>query len=52
MSNSENAQVLCKNVFKGGESTTSVSSYTKAWIELINKLEKDQYIHALLTNPL
>lgn len=52
MSDSENSQVLCRNVFKGGGNTPSVSRYTKAWIELINKLEKDQYIHALLTNSI
>ncbi|MCI8614398.1 MAG: hypothetical protein HFJ01_04730 [Lachnospiraceae bacterium] len=32
---------ICKNIFKNGESTTSKDNFTKAWIHLINQLEKN-----------
>lgn len=35
-------QVVCKSVFKGGENATTADRYTKKWIELINRLEKDK----------
>ncbi len=30
----------CKSIFKEGKSAPTVSSYTKMWITLINKLER------------
>ncbi len=31
---------ICKSIFKEGKSAPTVSSYTKMWIALINKLER------------
>ncbi len=31
---------ICKSIFKEGKSAPTVSSYTKMWITLINKLER------------
>lgn len=31
---------ICKSIFKNGKSTTSKDNFTKAWISLINQLEK------------
>lgn len=39
MSNTDSKK-NCKNIFKNGESTTSKDNFTKAWIHLINQLEK------------
>ena len=33
---------ICVSVFKSGENTTSKSQFTKKWIELINRLEKNK----------
>lgn len=46
MANNEPHQVTCKSVFKSGENTTSKSQFTKVWIELINKLEKNKGVTA------
>lgn len=35
-------QLLCKNIFKDGKTTTSKDKFTGAWINLINQLEKDK----------
>ena len=35
---------ICKSVFKSGESTTSKNQFTKMWIELINKIEKNKAV--------
>lgn len=40
MSNTDSKKI-CKNIFKNGESTTSKDNFTKAWIHLINQLEKN-----------
>ncbi len=34
------SKVICKSIFKDGESATSKEKFTKAWIHLINQLEK------------
>lgn len=47
MANTENPKATCKSVFKSGENTTSSSQFTKKWIELINKLEKNKGITAV-----
>ena len=36
---------ICKSVFKSGESTTSKSEFTKMWIEMINKIERDKAVN-------
>lgn len=36
---------ICKSVFKNGESTISKSQYTKKWIELINRMEKNKTVN-------
>jgi hypothetical protein len=35
-------RVLCKNVFKSGENTTSKEQFTKAWVALVNQLERNK----------
>jgi hypothetical protein len=35
-------QILCKSVFKSGENMTSKERFTKAWIELVNQLERNK----------
>ena len=40
---------LCTNVFKDGKMTTSKEAYTRKWIELINKMEKDR-CHTVMKN--
>jgi len=47
MENAEKPKTICKSVFKSGENTTSTSQFTKKWIELINKLEKNKGITAV-----
>lgn len=32
--------IICKNIFKDGKNTTSKDKFTRAWIGLINQLEK------------
>ena len=34
-------ETICKSVFKSGESTNK-REFTRAWIELINRLEKSK----------
>lgn len=36
---------ICKSVFKSGENTPAKQEFTKKWIELINRLEKDKSIN-------
>lgn len=38
-------QIICRNVFKSGESSTSKSQYTQKMIELINFLERNKSIN-------
>ncbi len=47
MANTEKPKTVCRSVFKSGENTTSTSQFTKKWIELINKLEKNKEITAV-----
>ena len=44
MANDDKNQILCRSVFKSGESTTSKNQFTKMWIELINKIEKNKAV--------
>ena len=41
MDENKTDKTICKSVFKGGENTTTKIQFTKKWIELINKLEKN-----------
>lgn len=43
----EQQKILCKSVFKGEESTICKRQFTKAWIELIHRLEKKKGAAAL-----
>ncbi len=45
MEQCEQNRKLCTSVFKGGENTTSKSQFTKKWIELVNRLEKNKGIN-------
>ncbi len=47
MANNEKSKSVCSSVFKSGESTTSKTQFTKIWIELINRLEKNKEIAAV-----
>ncbi len=40
MAENNESTIVCKSVFKSGESTTTKEQFTKNWIELINTLEK------------
>lgn len=40
MANDDKNQILCRSVFKSGESTTSKAQFTKKWAEMINRIEK------------
>lgn len=40
MAENEKTTIVCKSVFKSGESTTTEQEFTNKWIELINTLEK------------
>ncbi len=47
MKQSDNAKpndgkLLCVSVFKSGESTVTKEQFTKAWVDLINKIEKSK----------
>lgn len=42
MANNKQSKTVCRSVFKSGENTTSKSQFTKKWVELINKLEKNK----------
>ena len=44
MANTDKNQILCRSVFKSGESTTSKKELTQKWIELINKIERDKSV--------
>ena len=44
MANNEKSKNICSSVFKSGESTTSKNQFTKMWIELINKIEKNKAV--------
>lgn len=40
MAENEKTTIVCKSVFKSGESTTTEREFTDKWIELVNTLEK------------
>lgn len=35
---------ICTNVFKNGDATTSKASFTRKWIEMINRIEKNKQL--------
>ena len=44
---------ICTNVFKNGDATTSKAAFTRKWIEMINRIEKNkqlQYGHLSRVN--
>ena len=45
----QQTQANCKSVFKSGENTPLKKQFTKKWIEMINKIEKNKA--ARLTKP-
>ncbi len=51
MSNTDSKK-FCKSIFKNGESTTSKDNFTKAWISLINQLEKSNRYQASPAIPM
>jgi hypothetical protein len=38
----QQTQASCKSVFKSGENTPLKKQFTKKWIELINRIEKNK----------
>lgn len=38
------SQVICKSIFKNGESKPAAAQFTRIWIELINQSEKNKRI--------
>ncbi len=38
----QQTQANCKSVFKSGENTPLKKQFTKKWIELINRIEKNK----------
>lgn len=45
------SKVICRSIFKDGESATSKEKFTKAWIHLINQLEKNNGYQASSAAP-
>lgn len=45
MKKNDKSKTICKSVFKSGENTTSKSQFTKKWIELINRLERNKTVN-------
>lgn len=37
---------LCKSIFSGGANAPSPQRFTQAWVELINRMERNQDISA------
>lgn len=35
---------ICTNVFKNGDATTSKAAFTRKWIEMINRIEKNKQL--------
>ena len=35
---------VCTNVFKNGDATTSKAAFTRKWIEMINRIEKNKQL--------
>ena len=46
MNVNNDSKTICKSVFKNGENTTSRSQFTKKWIELINRLERNKNVNS------
>lgn len=44
MANTNTKPNICRSVFKSGENTTSKTQFTKMWVELINKIEKNKAV--------
>ena len=44
MANNEKSMNICSSVFKSGESTTSKAQFTKKWVEMINRIEKNKAV--------
>ncbi|HIY02558.1 MAG TPA: hypothetical protein IAA26_12070 [Candidatus Blautia faecipullorum] len=44
MANIDKNQTICRSVFKSGESTTSKTQFTKTWVEMINRIEKNKAV--------
>lgn len=44
MGNVKNNDTFCKSVFKNGEKTITKAQFTKAWVDMINKIERNKYI--------
>lgn len=42
--NKKNTHIICKNIFKNGESKPIVPKFNQMWIELINQSEKNKSI--------
>ena len=40
MKGDKKRDVICRSVFKNGESTTSKDRFTEKWIEMINQIER------------
>lgn len=50
----QQTQASCKSVFKSGENTPLKKQFTKKWIELINRIEKNKRAtgrQAVMTSP-
>lgn len=46
MNANNDSKTICKSVFKNGENTISRSQFTKKWIELINRLERNKNVNS------
>ena len=46
MNVNNDSKTICKSVFKNGENTISRSQFTKKWIELINRLERNKNVNS------
>ena len=40
---SKQSDKLCKNIFKKGDNKITKNEFTRVWIDLINRLEKNKY---------
>lgn len=47
MAKNDKNQMLCRSVFKSGESTTSKAQFTKKWAEMINRIEKNKTVRLI-----
>lgn len=42
MKEKEMPETICRSVFKNGKATITISEFTKKWIDIINKIEKEK----------